>query len=110
MKQNFQGANQNNDDTPMNMEYLSWFFEKELLDIYYLLVHRIEGLGWSLSDFWEADNYTTSYLYCRELELIEYEKEQYNDKDNKPKGIRGEQSEIESDEFNKLLEEYAEID
>ena len=84
---------------------------KKLLDIYYLLVHRIEGLGWSLSDFWEADNYTTSYLYCRELDLIEYEKEQYSDKDkNKPKGIRGEQSEIESDEFNKLLKEYAEID
>lgn len=92
------------------MEYLSWFFEKELLDIYYLLVHRIEGLGWSLSDFWEADNYTTSYLYCRELELIEYEKEQYNDKGNKPKSIHGEQSEIESDEFNKLLKEYTEIE
>ena len=42
-----------------------------MLEIYFLLAHEIKGLGWSLKDFWEADTWTTSKLYCMELELLE---------------------------------------
>ena len=34
------------------------------------MAHRIKGLGWSLTDFWQCDTWTTSKLYCMELELI----------------------------------------
>ena len=63
-----------------------WAVQSSLLEIYLLLVHRIQGLGWSLNDFWEADTWITSKLYCRELDLIVEEdkklngdKEEYHD-------------------------------
>ena len=63
-----------------------WAIQSSLLEIYLLLVHRIQGLGWSLNDFWEADTWITSKLYCRELDLIVEEdkklngdKEEYHD-------------------------------
>lgn len=55
-----------------------WAIQSSLLEIYLLLVHRIQGLGWSLNDFWEADTWTTSKLYCRELDLITEEDKQLN--------------------------------
>ena len=33
----------------------TWAIESAFIDIYFLLAHRIEGLGWSLSDFWACD-------------------------------------------------------
>jgi len=66
-----------------------WAVQSSLLEIYLLLVHRIQGLGWSLNDFWEADTWITSKLYCRELDLIVEEdkklngdKEEYHDDEN----------------------------
>jgi hypothetical protein len=56
----------------------AWATESSLLDIYILLVHRIEGLGWSLKDFWEADTWTTSKLYLLELDLIDKEDKELN--------------------------------
>lgn len=56
----------------------SWAIECFLLDIYSLLSHRIKGLGWSLSDFWEVDTWTTSYLYLHECFLIEEEERELN--------------------------------
>lgn len=63
-----------------------WAVQSSLLEIYLLLVHRIQGLGWSLNDFWKADTWITSKLYCRELDLIVEEdkklngdKEEYHD-------------------------------
>ena len=63
------------DLTPM-MKSRSWTVERGLLDIYILLVHRIQGLGWSLDDFWAADTWTTSLLYCMELQLIDEEEKE----------------------------------
>lgn len=53
--------------------------ESFFLDIYSLLVHRINGLGLSLTDFWQWDTWTTSKMYCMELELIDKEEEALND-------------------------------
>lgn len=50
-----------------------------MLDIYFLLVHRIKGLGWSLNDFWLADTWTTSKFYCMELNLIDEEERKLNE-------------------------------
>lgn len=50
-----------------------WAIESFFIEIYSLLAHRIKGLGWSLKDFWECDTWTTSKLYCMELELIKEE-------------------------------------
>ena len=47
--------------------------ESFFIEIYSLLAHRIKGLGWSLDDFWKCDTWTTSKLYCMELELIKEE-------------------------------------
>ena len=63
--------------TPYNTSR-AWAIEQGMLEIYFLLAHRIKGLGWSLSDFWEADTWTTSKLYCMELDLIEQEDKELN--------------------------------
>ena len=47
-----------------------WAIESAFIEIYFLLAHRIKGLGWSLKDFWACDTWTTSKLYCMELNLI----------------------------------------
>ena len=70
--------------------------ESFFLDIYSLLVHRIKGLGLSLSDFWQWDTWTTSKFYCMELELIEKEEEALND---------DEDSKHDSEEMKDLYEE-----
>ena len=56
-----------------------WAIESFFLDIYFLLAHRIKGLGWSLTDFWQCDTWTTSKLYCMESNLIDEEEEISND-------------------------------
>lgn len=62
----------------------TWVLESFLIDIYSLLVHRIKGLGLSLSDFWQWDTWTTSKMYCMELELIKAEDKELNqDKEEK---------------------------
>lgn len=57
---------------------MKWAVESFFIEIYSLLAHRIKGLGWSLTDFWQCDTWTTSKLYCMELELIEEEDKQLN--------------------------------
>ena len=56
----------------------TWAIESAFIDIYFLLAHRIEGLGWSLSDFWACDTWTTSKLYCMECNLIDEEEKELN--------------------------------
>lgn len=57
---------------------MTWAIESFFIEIYSLLAHRIKGLGWSLTDFWQCDTWTTSKLYCMELELIDEEDKQLN--------------------------------
>lgn len=58
---------------------LKWAMESFFLDIYFLLCHRIKGLGLTLSDFWQWDTWTTSKIYCMELDLIDEENDTLND-------------------------------
>lgn len=74
----------------------AWLIEDSLLDIYFLLAHRIKGLGWSLRDFWEADTWTTSKFYLMEIAIIEEEEKELNK--DKPESQN-------SDEVNELYEE-----
>lgn len=53
-----------------------WAIEEPLIDMYMLLVHRIEGIGLSLDDFWRMDTWVLSKLYLTELHLIEMEEKQ----------------------------------
>ena len=57
----------------------TWAIESFFIDIYFLLAHRIKGLGWSLSDFWACDTWTTSKLYCMELNVIDEEEKSLNE-------------------------------
>lgn len=59
-----------------------WEIESVFLEIYFLLAHRIKGLGWSLKDFWRTDTWTISKLYCMELNLIEEEEKELNNYDS----------------------------
>lgn len=59
-----------------------WAIESFFIEVYSLLAHRIKGLGWSLRDFWECDTWTTSKLYCMELDLIDEEEEKLNESDD----------------------------
>lgn len=67
-----------------------------MLDIYFLLAHRIKGLGWSLSEFWACDTWTTSKLYCMELNIIDEENKELN---------KGKDESEDSDEMVDLYEE-----
>ena len=59
-----------------------WAIESAFIEIYSLLAHRIKGLGWSLREFWETDTWTTSKLYCMELDLIDKEEEKMNESED----------------------------
>lgn len=62
----------------------TWAIESFFIEIYSLLAHRIKGLGWSLKDFYECDTWTTSKLYCMELDLIEEEDRELKKSKNDP--------------------------
>ena len=75
-----------------------WVIEEPLIDIYNLLVHRINGINLSLNDFWKMDTWILSKLYLTEQELIRQE-----EKDLK-KG-KSDPEEENSDEMTDLYEE-----
>ena len=60
----------------------TWAVESFFIEVYFLLAHRIKGLGWSLKDFWACDTWTTSKLYCMEQELIEEEQRELNESED----------------------------
>lgn len=65
--------------TPRDIDRV-WIIEEPLIDMYMLLVHRIEGIGLSLDDFWKMDTWVLSKIYLTEIYLIEKEEKQYKDK------------------------------
>ena len=83
----FLNRKENNSD--VNVKTLSpyrtspkWAIESAFIEIYSLLAHRIKGLGWSLQEFWECDTWTTSKLYCMELDLIDEEEAKMNESED----------------------------
>lgn len=65
--------------TPRNSNRV-WVIEEPLIDMYMVLVHRIEGIGLSLDDFWKMDTWVLSKIYLTEVELIEREEKEYKGK------------------------------
>ena len=74
-----------------------WVIEEPLIDIYNLLVHRINGINLSLNDFWKMDTWILAKIYHTEQELIRQE-----EKDLKGKSDPTEEN---SDEMSDLYEE-----
>lgn len=72
-----------------------------MLEEYFLLVRRIQGIGLSIDQYWEMDTWTTSKLLRMEEKIIEEEQKQYN-KDNK---VYEERPDGNSEEMNNLVDE-----
>lgn len=58
------------------LHYPSDALEEILLNKYFLLVKRVEGIGLSLNDFWEMDTKQFNLLYNNELEIIQAEQKE----------------------------------
>ena len=71
-----------------------------MLEEYFLLVRRIQGIGLSVKEYWELDTWTTSKLITMEKAIIDEEAKQYSDKkeyNERPDGN--------SEEMNDLVDE-----
>ena len=82
---------------------LSWYIEEAMLEEYFLLVRRINGLGLSIQDYWELDTWTTAKLLDMEKQIMDEEQREYN-KQNK---VYEERPEGNSDEMNDLVDEMS---
>ena len=80
---------------------MSWVIEEVMLEEYFLLVRRIQGIGLSIDDYWQLDTWTTAKLLSMEREIIEEEQKEYN-KQNK---VYEERPDGNSEEMNDLVDE-----
>lgn len=80
---------------------LSWVIEEAMLEDYFLLVRRIQGIGLSVDEYWELDTFTTAKLLSMERKIMEEEQKEYN-KNNKEYIERPDGN---SDEMNDLMDE-----
>lgn len=71
--------------------YPSDTLEEILLNKYFLLVKRVEGIGLSLNDFWEMDTRQFNLLYNNELEIIQAEQKEMEKHElaNRSKSTKG---------------------
>ena len=72
-----------------------------MLEEYFLLVRRIQGIGLSVKDYWDLDTWTTSKLLRMEEKIIEEEQKEYN-KNNK---VYEERPDGNSEMVNDLVDE-----
>ena len=72
-----------------------------MLEEYFLLVRRIQGIGLSVKDYGELDTWTTSKLLRMEEKIIEEEQKEYN-KNNK---VYEERPDGNSEMVNDLVDE-----
>ena len=75
-----------------------------MLEEYFLLVRRIQGLGLSVEDYWQLDTWTTAKLLSMEKAIIEEEQKELN----KDKNEYVERPDGNSDEMNELMDEMME--
>ena len=94
------------------LHYPSDTLEEILLNKYFLLVKRVEGIGLSLNDFWEMDTKQFNLLYNNELEIIhaeqkEIEKHELANRSKSTKGkmvtTKGEDNPDMSDAYESLM-------
>lgn len=74
-----------------------------MLEEYFLLVRRINGLGMSVNDYWDLDTWTTAKLLDMEMQIIKEEQKEYN-KNNKTYEERPDGN---SEEMNDLVDEMS---
>ena len=81
---------------------LSWIIEESMLEDYFLLVRRVQGIGLSVDEYWNLDTWTTAKLLNMERQIIEEEQKEYSKQNNeyieRPDGN--------SEEMNNLVDEY----
>jgi len=53
-----------------------------MIEDYFLLVRRIQGIGLSIDDYWEMDTWTTAKLLDMERRIIEEEQKEYKKQNN----------------------------
>jgi hypothetical protein len=71
-----------------------------MIEEYFLLVRRIQGIGLSIKDYWELDTWTTAKLLDMERTIMEEEAKAYNDKEEYVERPDGN-----SEEMNNLVDE-----
>ena len=76
-----------------------------MLEEYFLLVRRIQGIGLSVEDYWSMDTWTTAKLLSMERTIMEEEAKQYSDKKQYVERPEGN-----SEEMNDLVDEMMEDD
>lgn len=72
-----------------------------MLEEYFLLVRRIQGIGMSVDQYWQLDTWTTSKLLRMEEAIIEEEQREYNKNNN----VYEERPDGNSEEMNDLVDE-----
>ena len=68
-----------------------------MIEEYFILVRRIEGIGLSIDDYWEMDTWTTAKLLSIERKIMKKEAEEYGDKksyEERPDGNSEEMNEL----------------
>ena len=71
-----------------------------MLEEYFLLIRRIEGIGLSVNDYWELDTWTTSKLLHMEKQIMDKESELNSDEKSYTERPEGN-----SEEMNDLVDE-----
>ena len=71
-----------------------------MIEEYFLLVRRIQGIGLSIDQYWEMDTWTTSKLITMEKAIMDEEAKQYSDKKEYTERPDGN-----SEEMNDLVDE-----
>ena len=74
-----------------------------MLEEYFLLVRRIQGIGLSVDDYWSMDTWTTAKLLSMERAIMEEEAKQHSDKKQYVERPEGN-----SEEMNDLVDEMME--
>ena len=95
-----EGISDDKEDKELSDVPTSWVIEELMLEEYFLLVRRIQGLGLSVKEYWELDTWTTAKLLDMERRIIEEEQKAYNDKEEYVERPDGN-----SEEMNKLMDE-----
>ena len=71
-----------------------------MIEEYFLLVRRIQGIGLSIDQYWEMDTWTTGKLLLMERAIMDEEAKQYSDKNEYNERPMGN-----SEEMNDLVDE-----
>ncbi len=69
--------NEISEDDDSFLEKPSELLEKQFIDEYFLVVRRVQGIGLSITDFWQMDSDTFYQILNNERKVIEEEHKEY---------------------------------